>query len=113
MIFRPELVDLIVAGRKTETRRPVKPGVGCRYQPGRSYAVQPGRGKRAVCRIDVRSARLECVGDIDDAAARREGFDSREGFLDYWRGLYGSMELGQKVWAIAFAVSGGDEGNTP
>ena len=103
MIFRPELVEAIRAGRKTETRRPVKPGVGCRYAPGRTYAVQPGRGQRAVCRIEVVSARCEALGEIDEQAARREGFDSRAAFFDYWRGLYGSVEFGQKVWAIRFA----------
>ena len=69
MLFKPEMIDAIVAGKKTQTRRIVRPGEYQRYLPsltfanqaviaqrgiaghftkwevGRSYAVQPGRGK--------------------------------------------------------------------
>lgn len=109
MIFRPELVEAIRAGRKTETRRPVKPDQPCRYVVGRTYAVQPGRGKRGVCRIRVIDVRRERVDQIDGPAAHREGFDSRIAFLDYWRGLYGDdADLSQPVWAVRFAPVSGD-----
>lgn len=66
MLFKPELIEKIVTGGKTQTRRPVKNGEVLRqienphggYKPvgvyqnnrakmliGRDYAVQPGRGK--------------------------------------------------------------------
>lgn len=58
MIFGQEMIDAVLAGRKTVTRRPVKfldgptrdwLRVPCRYKPGRTYAVQPrieeGRAK--------------------------------------------------------------------
>lgn len=105
MIFKPELVDLIRAGMKTETRRPVKPGQPCRYVVGRTYAVQPGRGKRGVCRIRVIDVRRERLDQIDWLTARREGFSTERAFLDYWRGLYGAVDLDQLVWAIRFEVT--------
>lgn len=105
MIFKPELVDLIRRGLKTETRRPVKPGQPCRYVAGRTYAVQPGRGQCGVCRIRVLDVHLEALTEIDGAAARREGFSTGSAFLDYWRGLYGTVDLGQPVWVIRFEVA--------
>ena len=60
MIFKPELAEKVLAGEKTETRRVVKDGeVECRYVPGRDYAVQPGRGKRAIGRIYITDVRRE------------------------------------------------------
>lgn len=69
-IFKPELIDKIVTGDKTQTRRPVKDGdvlvrvesphggyktIGmfhnerARMLIGRDYAVVPGRSKPGVC----------------------------------------------------------------
>lgn len=106
MIFRPELVGLILKGEKTMTRRPAKLGEEqCRYRPGRSYAVQSGRGKKATCRMRVLETRLEEAGAITDGDARLEGFDDRDGFLEYWRDLYGEeAPLDRLVWVIRFEV---------
>jgi len=44
MLFKPELVRLILRGKKTGTRRKVEPGgTGCRYKVGRTYAVTSAR----------------------------------------------------------------------
>jgi hypothetical protein len=73
VIFRPELARLIRAGRKTQTRRPARVEPVCRYQPGKTYAVQPGRGQFAVCRIHVTTVRKELAGEIAFADAGRRG----------------------------------------
>jgi uncharacterized protein YqfB (UPF0267 family) len=88
MIFRAELVRQIRTGRKTMTRRPAKVEPGCRYQPGKSYAVQPGRGQSATCRIHVTSVRKELVGEIAFADARAEGFATTEDFKAYWIAIH-------------------------
>ena len=98
MIFRPELVPLVLDGRKTQTRR-----LGVfEYTPGRDYAVQPGRGKHAVGRIKVTAVRRERLGDISQADALREGFASRWEFIAYWRDLHGSWEPDLKPIVIDF-----------
>lgn len=62
MIFTPEHIQMIIEGRKTQTRRVVKPGewLGVaprkaltlkghiKWQVGSTYAVQPGRTKPGV-----------------------------------------------------------------
>jgi uncharacterized protein YhfF len=137
MIFRPELAKKIRVGSKTMTRRQVKPGeMTCRYEPGKAYAVQPGRGKTATCRITVRDVRQERVGQITLKDAKREGFNTTTEFLDYWQALHAKGWAPQRdgesdeqfqarrrdqgcwpalahapVWVIAFAL--GDHTDTP
>ena len=113
MIFRPELVNLILRGQKTETRRPVKSGeTECRYKVGRTYAVQPGRTKAGVARIRILSARKERLGLVTDEDAEREGFTARndltprQEFLNYWLVLYGRLDEDQEVWVIRFKLVG-------
>ncbi len=101
MIFKPELVDLIKQGKKTMTRRPVKAGEGeCRYQVGRAYQVQRGRGKPGEETITIVEVRRERLGDVSVKDARREGFPNVAAFLRYWRSLY-SAGLAVKAERIA------------
>lgn len=88
MIFRPPLVRAIAEGKKTQTRRPIKGDDPCRYQPGKSYAVQPGRGKPAAFRITIVDVRQEAAGEITLEAAVAEGFRSTDAFKAYWVGLH-------------------------
>ena len=105
MIFRPELVEKILAGEKTETRRPVKVGeTECRYKVDKIYAVQPGRNDAGVAKIKVLAVEREILAQITDEGAKREGFDHRVPFLRYWGGLYGGVDMEQKVWVIRFEL---------
>lgn len=113
MIFKPDLCAKVLAGGKTQTRRPVKWPAGllapleeptpCQYQPGRSYAVQPGRGQKAVGRIRVLEVARVRVLSIDGWDAVAEGFESRAAFLDWWRGFYGNVE--GECWRIRFVIA--------
>lgn len=60
----------------------------CTVQPGRSYAVQPGRGKHALARIVVTDVRAELVGEITFDDARREGFRTTADFKRTWLELH-------------------------
>ena len=126
MIFKPEMVEKILAGEKTVTRRPVKfkselpPGAPgpvrveqpCRYEVGKTYAVQPGRGQKGVGRIRVLAVRRKPLGHymLTDETLR-EGFQSFTRFRAYWERLYGSYDPTQLVDRIEFElVSGEQEG---
>lgn len=85
MIFS-ETADLVMSGKKTQTRRPAKEhdrimrwkesgssfskGVyndqmkRMRYQVGKTYAVQPARSAKSIGRILVTDLRLEPLHDI-------------------------------------------------
>lgn len=72
---------LIQEGRATVTRR-LKP-----EQVGKIRAVQPGRGKSAVCRVRI----IGCIPDMkwqdEHIPAEAEAEARREGFLT-WEGLW-------------------------
>lgn len=104
MNFKPALCQQVLAGCKTVTRRPVNGRTACPYQAGRDYAVCPGRGKRQLARIVVRSVRTEPVGVLTDGEAQLEGFADREEFIAYWRTLYGQWEPSTLVYRVEFRL---------
>lgn len=106
MIFSPKLAHLILAQKKTQTRRPVKPGeTECRYVVGRTYAIQRGRGKKSVGRLRVLGVRRELLHELKPLDALAEGFKSREEFFTYWRELHKTGPLMEvPVWVITFEL---------
>jgi hypothetical protein len=103
VIFKPELVHLVLSGKKTQTRRPIKTDeVTCRYRVGHTYAVQPKRGARSKGRIQILAASRQRLGDLTDQEAKAEGFPSRVAFFRYWAKLYERVDHDEQVWAIAF-----------
>ena len=106
MIFSPELLPKVLDGTKTVTRRRVPlDGGDSPYRPGRTYAVQPGRGQRAVARIRILSVRREAFSDITAEEARREGFKDASAMRMWWTQRYGPEGYGAPVWRIEFELA--------
>lgn len=113
MIFRPESVEKILAGTKTQTRRVAKDV--CRYRVGQAYSVQPGRGKNEVARVLVNAIRREKLIDMTPQDLVAEGFiarldspsridEARARFINVWTQLHGSYNAQQLVDVIDFTV---------
>lgn len=101
MIFEAAHARLILAGRKTQTRRRVRPGeTECRYRLGGSYAVQHDRQTPATGRLIVVSVARQALGDITLRDAKAEGHRTRQEFFDFWGGLFPTMTLDDPVWAL-------------
>lgn len=60
-----------------------------KWQVGRTYAVQPGRGKKGIGFIRITDIRREDVRQISHEDALAEGFESRPHFLQTWCELNG------------------------
>lgn len=119
-IFKPELIEKIFAGEKTQTRRPVKPGEyhvcdddgsiievygangRLKYKIGRDYAIVPGRGKHGVGRFKLLSIRREYAEQISEADAKAEGLHTRIGFMSVWNEFYGTTA--PECWAYEFEL---------
>ena len=84
-------IQQIKDGEKTETRRPTD-----RYQLGKTYAIQPGRGKKADPdgRIRMVAKRWESIDDIDWAMEpdnyENEGGYTREDYEALYEKMYPS-----------------------
>lgn len=133
MIFTPEHCEAILAGKKTQTRRVMDvgdtlgercgfPAVFDRYGKMRyvvtgEYAVQPGRGVKAVGRIKITEIRRRQWWNLstDDILAEGVTSDVAPGFLrdcelhDRWEELWKRINpkhhgRDQEVWALTFEV---------
>jgi hypothetical protein len=104
--FKPYLAGLILDLIKTQTRRPFKPGdrysailqgvlrmtksnqERLQWKVGNRYAIQPGRGKKAVGYLELTNIRFEDVREISLEDAIAEGFETPLDFLAVWVGFY-------------------------
>jgi hypothetical protein len=124
MQFHEDMVAAILAGSKTQTRRPFQPYDVVKrggppfaeiqsvrrkgyllWQVGKTYAVCPGRGKRGVGRILVKRIRDEWMSTISEEDALAEGFPSRLAFIERWRTMYGNdYPASGWIWVIEFEL---------
>jgi hypothetical protein len=107
MNFLPHLAQLVMAGKKTVTRRiassnprSVWSTAGCKLRVGRDYAVCPGRGKPAIGRARVLDLALMPLGRLSPGEARREGFDSVTAFETAFTRIHGCYNPQTLVWRV-------------
>jgi hypothetical protein len=122
VIFKPELVDKILAGEKTVTRRrvkyevdhtwgqaPIRRELPCRYVVGKTYALQTGRGQKAAGRIRILSITRTFLQPntktMQAKEARREGFKDWDAFREYWLRLYRRFNATSTVDRIEFELA--------
>ena len=105
MLFEPEMIARIEAGKKTTARWP---GASLRYERARVYAIQPGGGKRHGGHILLREAHIDERGvtDFRDHMAQSEGFESAEAFLAHWGKLYPKLPPHAPVAVYRFEYLG-------
>ncbi len=107
MLFKPDHVEPILAGRKTQTRR-----LGARrWREGSIHACYTRPpfargGAEPFCRVRIKDVRRERLSSIsmDDAVA--EGYGSIEDFYAAFRRINAAqgLELDPEVWVVAFEV---------
>ena len=100
MIFQ-HTWEAVLSGTKTQTRRRARGS----YEIGCTYAVQPGRGKSAVGRIEITRIREAlCAGNISDADAAAEGFESVQAWRDVYQTMHGFTALNRPCWVLEFQL---------
>jgi len=98
MIFQQYHIDQISSGIKTQTRR----SINSIYSVGRSYRVQPGRGKHGLFKIKILKVHLEKLGDISEEDIRAEGHTTLEEFINVWRLINKNYNPNEIVKVIKF-----------
>lgn len=119
MNFQAELAEKVMRGEKTVTRRMVstnpnspwfainrafRPPRAKGFEPGRDYAVCPGRGKSAIGRIRVKWVDALTLGKLGRIEAQAEGFATPEEFEAAWAKMHGGYFAGALVWRVEFKV---------
>ena len=101
ILFRPEHVEPILRGIKTQTRRQGKK----RWNVGDLHQCQTrlfGEGPFAVVRIlDVRRQRLKQMS-LEDV--RSEGYGCPEDYVAVYKEIYGEWDGNQMVWVVDFEL---------
>jgi hypothetical protein len=127
MIFRPDLALAILRGEKTATRRAINPEnprspwrpwdpADHSYPVGNVFTVNPGRGIPRVAECEVTGRRIEPLIQVDDAAAKREGFTNRAAFIAAFVEINGAGPVGEaaarmraeRVHVVEFKLHGPD-----
>ena len=108
MQFKPELAQKILLNLKTQTRRTVKAGehlvirengdkavfsvdpLRLKWLTGQTYAIQPGRGKKAIGYFTLLDIQQERVQNISETDAIAEGVDKN--CLGDWENCPGCLK---------------------
>ena len=102
LLFKPEHVEPILEGAKTQTRRTWKKP---RVKVGGTYKAKTKLfSKEYFALIRVTGLRKEKLGDITPEDARAEGGYTIEEFREVWRHINGEWDPEQEVWVVEFEV---------
>lgn len=104
MLFKPEHVEPILSGRKTQTRR-LWPH-GRRAVPGSLHwaATKLYDPTARFARLRIESVEQEPLGWVTPLDARAEGYDGVEEFLAVFDRINGNTPRQTLVWVVSFEV---------
>jgi hypothetical protein len=101
--FKPEHVEPILEGRKTQTRRLGKK----RWNVGAIHHCRTRLfdGEPFAC-VRITAVRRERLGDISDGDIAREGYATRADYRAAWEAIYGSSwNDDMEVWVVDFKLA--------
>ena len=98
ILFKAYHAPLILAGKKTQTRRRGKKRwiVGHTHQAKVSYMAKP------FATLRVLALREEPLSHISDADAIAEGYLNRNDYFQAFLNIYGENDPDEVVWVLAF-----------
>jgi hypothetical protein len=102
MLFKPYLVEPILKGAKTETRRLWK---RCLVKVGSNYKAKTNfRSNSAFAIIKIAYIRREKLGNVNSNDAKKEGCRSLNEFKRIWIDSHGSWQPDTQVFVIGFQL---------
>lgn len=113
MIFGPDELRRIKAGRKTQHRRPIVHDRECFYKPGRAYKVSSSTHRAATFQITITGVDRSRLDAMTLRDARREGFRTTADFMEHWRDKHLARLCAPDtpIWVLSFVL--GDQTDRP
>jgi len=101
MMFKRNLLELVLSGLKTQTRRLHKHTL----KKGRTYTLKKNYYKNTGEYIKITRVAHQRLGDITKDDAEKEGFNSIEEFRNAWIRINGSWDPDMEVVVYDFELT--------
>lgn len=101
MMFKKSLLELVLSGLKTQTRRLHKHTL----KKGRTYILKKNWVKNTGEYIKINRVAHQRLGDITEEDAEKEGFSSIEEFRKVWISINGSWDPDTEVVVYDFEIT--------
>jgi hypothetical protein len=100
-MFKKEFLPLILSGRKTQTRRSHRRLL----RVGQTYSVQVNWTRSTGYSIRILDRYYQKLGEVSEAEANKEGFNSLEELKEAWIKITGQWNLNQEIVAYEFKIT--------
>jgi len=101
MMFKRELLDLVISGKKTQTRRRHKNPL----KEKQKYVIKRNWYKNTEQYIQITKVYPQKLGDVSEEEAKKEGFSSLDEFRDAWIRINGSWDPEMVVTVYEFELA--------
>jgi len=101
MMFKRELLDLVISGKKTQTRRLHRRVL----REGRIYALKRSWIESTGDYIKITKVTHQKLGDVSEEEAHKEGFSGLEEFRNAWISINGRWEPEMIVTVYEFELA--------
>ena len=103
LMFDQLTIDLILKGKKTQTRRlrknDTRPAV-----PGNIHTLKKDRTPKKYGEIEIISCEKSTFGKITPKDAKEEGFNNIEEYTEYFTSVNGPVNKTTPIWVIKFKL---------
>ena len=93
--------NLIVSGRKTVTRR-LRKNEKRPAKPNKIIKLKIDRTKNTFGYLQIISCEKDYLGNLKSIDAIKEGFNSKQEYLDYFKKVNGTNYYKTPIWVITF-----------
>jgi len=101
MMFKKDLLEMVISGAKTQTRRRHKNLL----KEKQKYVVKRNWYKNTEYYIQIKKVYPQKLGDVSEEEARKEGFSGLDEFRDAWIRINGSWDPDMVVTVYEFELA--------